>query len=83
MRTSHGSKKKKLSGAQRKRLRKQKKKQLLPNGLTEDRELEAPTATNHALGLMSIPRAAVAQKDHCHLAGWQDTSGCPETGEAY
>jgi len=42
-RTSHGSKKEKLSGAQRKRLRKQKK-QLLPNELTEDRELEAPTA---------------------------------------
>jgi len=51
--------KKKPSGAQRKRLRKQKK-QLLPNRLTEDRELEAPTAANRALGLMSILGAAVA-----------------------
>jgi len=45
----------------------EKKKQLLPNRLTEDRELEAPTAANRALGLMSIPGAAVAQKDRCHL----------------
>jgi len=45
------------------------RKQLLPNGLTEDWELEAPTAANRALGLMSIPRAAVAQKDRCHLMG--------------
>jgi len=35
----------------------------------EDRELEAPTAANHALGLMSILGEAVAQKDCCHLVG--------------
>jgi len=62
-RTRRGSKKKKLSGTQQKRLRKQKR------GLTEDRELEAPTAANRALGLMSIPGAAVAQIDRCHLMG--------------
>jgi len=45
------------------------KKHLLPNGLTEDRELEAPTAANRALGLMSLTRVAVAQKDRCHLVG--------------
>jgi len=45
------------------------KKQLLPNRLTEDREPEAPTVANRALGLVSIPGAAVAQKDHCHLVG--------------
>jgi len=67
-RTSYGSKKKKLSGAQRNRLRKQKK-QLLPNGLMEDRELEVPTAANHALGLMLIPGTAVTQKDRYHLVG--------------
>jgi len=67
-RTSHNSKKKKLSGAQQKCPRKQKK-QLLPNRMTEDRELKGPTAANLALGLMSIPGAAVAQKDHCHLVG--------------
>jgi len=62
--------KKKPSGAQRKRLRKQKK-QLLPNRLMEDWELEAaPTVANSALGLMSIPRAAVAQKDRCYLVGY-------------
>jgi len=36
------------------------KKQLLPNRLTEDRELEAPTAAN--IGTMSIPGAAVTQR---------------------
>jgi len=35
----------------------------------EDHELEAPTAANRALGLMSIPGTAVAQKDHYHLVG--------------
>jgi len=35
----------------------------------EDRELQAPTAANRALVLMSILRAAVAQKDRCHLVG--------------
>jgi len=71
--------KKKPSGAQRKRLRKQKK-QLLPNRLMEDRELEAPTAANSALVglLMSALRAAVAQKTA--VTRW-DTSGCPEPGE--
>jgi len=39
-----------------------RKKQLLPNRLTEDRKLEAPTAANRALGLMSIQSAAVDQK---------------------
>jgi len=61
--------KKKPSGAQRKHLRKTEKKQLLPNGLTKDWELETPTAANRALGLMSIPGAAVAQKDGCHMVG--------------
>jgi len=45
------------------------KKQLMPNGLTEDRELEAPTAAHRAQGLMSIPEEAVTQKDRCHLVG--------------
>jgi len=44
-----------------------RKKQLLPNRLVEDRELEAPTAANHAPVLMPALRAAVAQKDPCHL----------------
>jgi len=44
-------------------------RRLLPNRLTEDWELEAPTAANRALGLMSIPGAAVTQKDCCHLVG--------------
>jgi len=34
---------------------------------TEDWELEAPTAANRALGLTSIPGAAVTQKVRCHL----------------
>jgi len=42
-----------------------KKKQLLPNRLVENRELKAPTAANCAPVLMP----AVAQKDHCHLVG--------------
>jgi len=41
------------------------RKPLLPNGLAEDRELEA----NRALGLMLILGAAVTQKDCCHLVG--------------
>jgi len=45
------------------------KKHLLPNRLMEDRELEASTAANCALALMPALRAAVAQKDHCHMVG--------------
>jgi len=67
-RTSHGSKKKKLSGSQWKRLRKQKKATVVQQ-VDGGPELEAPTAANHALGLMPIPGAAVAQKDRCHLEG--------------
>jgi len=43
------------------------KKQLLPNMLTYDREIEVPTTANRALGRMSISGAAVAQKDHCQM----------------
>jgi len=46
-----------------------RKKQLLPNRLVEDWELEAPTATKCAPVLMPALRAAVAQKDRCHLVG--------------
>jgi len=42
---------------------------MLPHRPTEDRELEAPTVANRALGLMLILGVAVAQKDHCHLVG--------------
>jgi len=62
---------KKPSGAQRKRLRKQKK-QLLTNELTETGSLRRPLPANRALGPMSIPGAAVAQKYHCHPVGPQD-----------
>jgi len=34
-----------------------------------DRELDAPTVANRALGLMLILEVAVAQKDRCHLKG--------------
>jgi len=61
-RISHGSKKETLRRPTE-APEETENKQLLPNGLTEDRELEAPTAANCALGLMSIPGAAVAQKD--------------------
>jgi len=61
-------KNKKPSGARRKRQRKQKKR-MLPHRPTEDRELEAPTVANRALGLMLILGAAVALKDRCHLVG--------------
>jgi len=67
-RTGHGSKKKKLLGAQQKCLRKQEKA-TATDGLTEDLELKAPTAANQTLKLMSIPGATVAQKDRCHLVG--------------
>jgi len=71
-------KKKKLSGAQRKHLRKQKKATAAQQA--EDRELEAPTVSNHALGLMSIP----GQQSHKKTTvTWWYTSGCPEPGEAY
>jgi len=46
-----------------------KKKRMLPHKPTEDRELEAPTVANRALGLTLILGVAVAQKDRCHLAG--------------
>jgi len=46
-----------------------RKKQLLLNRLVEDQELEAPTAANCAPVLMPALRAAVAQKDCCHLVG--------------
>jgi len=46
-----------------------RKKQLLPNRVVEDRKLEAPTAANCAPVLMPAQRAAVAQKDRCHLVG--------------
>jgi len=62
--------KKSVKGARRKRQRKQEKR-MLPHRPTEDRELEAPSATvaNCALGLMLILGVAVAQKDRCHLVG--------------
>jgi len=68
-RTSNGSKKEETLRPPTEVPEETEKKQLLPNGLMEDRELEAPTAVNCALGLMSIPGAAVAQKDCCHLVG--------------
>jgi len=46
-----------------------KKKQMLPHRPTQDREVEAPTVANRALGLMLILGVAVTQKDHCHLVG--------------
>jgi len=46
-----------------------KKKRILPHRPMQDRELEAPTVANCALGLMLILGVAVAQKDHCHLVG--------------
>jgi len=49
-----------------------KKKQMLPHRPKEDRDLEAPTVANRALGLMLILGVAVAQKDRCHLVGHQD-----------
>jgi len=67
-RTSHGSKKEETPGARRKRQRKQENR-MLPHRPTEDRELEAPTMANRALGLMLILEVAVAQKDRCHLVG--------------
>jgi len=60
--------KKKPSGARRKCQRKQEKR-MLPHRLTLDRELEAPTVANRALGLMLILGVAVTQKDRCHLVG--------------
>jgi len=66
--TSHGSKRRN-SQASKGSAWGNRKKQLLPNRLTEFWELEAPTAANRALGLMSIPGAAVTQKDRCHLVG--------------
>jgi len=39
-----------------------KKKRMLPHRPMQDRELEAPTVANHALGLMLILGVAVAQK---------------------
>jgi len=47
-----------------------RKKQLLPNRLVEDRELEAPTVANCEPLLMPALRAAVA-----HAVTWWDTSG--------
>jgi len=67
-RTSHGSKKEEPSVARRKRQRKQEKRMLLRRS-TWDRELEAPTVANRAMGLMLIVGVAVAQKDRCHLVG--------------
>jgi len=46
-----------------------KKKRMLPHRPTQDRELEAPTVVNRALGLMLILGVAVTQKDYCHLVG--------------
>jgi len=46
-----------------------KKRRMLLHRPTEDRELEAPTVANRALGLMLILGVAVAQKDRCHLMG--------------
>jgi len=40
---------------------------MLPHRPMQDRELEAPTVANRALGLMLILGVAVAQKDRCHL----------------
>jgi len=56
---------KKLSGTQRERLRKQKKATAAQQADGEP----GARAANRAPGLMSIPGAAVAQKDHCHLVG--------------
>jgi len=68
-RTSHGSKKEETLWCPMEAPEETERKPLLPNGLTEDRELEAPTVANRALGLMSIPGAAVTQKDRCHVVG--------------
>jgi len=57
-----------------------KKKRMLSHRPTQDRELEAPTVANRALGLMLILGVAVAQKDHCHLVGHLRM---PEPGEVY
>jgi len=46
-----------------------KKKLMLPHRSTYDRELEAPTVANRALGLTLILGVAVVQKDCCHLVG--------------
>jgi len=61
--------KKKPSGARRMRQRRQEKANATPHRPTKDRELEAPTVANRALGLMLILGIAVAQKDRCHLVG--------------
>jgi len=71
--------KKKPSGARRKRQRKQEKANAAPQA-DGDRELEVPTVANRALGLMLILGVAVAQKTPVI---WWDTTGCPEPGEAY
>jgi len=78
-RTSHGSKKKNPQAPDGS-ARGNKKKRMLPHRLTLDRELEAPTVANHALGLMLILGVAVAQKNRCHLVGYLRM---PELGEAY
>jgi len=67
--------KKKPSGARRKRQRKQEKANADPQA-DGYRELEAPTVVNCALGQMLILRVAVAQKT---AITWWDTS----PGEVY
>jgi len=67
--TSHCSKKEKNSLVPDGSARGNKKRRMLPHRPTWDRELEAPTVVNRALGLMLILGVAVAQKDRCHLVG--------------
>jgi len=57
--TSYGSKKEETLRCPTEAPEETEKKQLLPNGLMEDRELKAPTVANRALGLMLILGAAV------------------------
>jgi len=61
-------KKNKPSGAQRKRLREQKEATAAQQAGGEP-GVEAPTAANCATVLMPSLRAAVTQKDRCHLVG--------------
>jgi len=68
-RTSHGSKKEETLRRLTEAAEETRKSECCPIRPTEDRELEAPTVANRAMGLMLILGVAVAQKDPCHLVG--------------
>jgi len=53
---------------------------MLPHRPTEDRELEAPTVANRALGLMLILGVAVAQKTA--VTWWQRDRGTPQDAQS-